>query len=317
MSIIKIGLDKMSIIAEYGTWNKKINVSDIILKFVVNDKVIIPKNTCLNDYFTDPCINKIKYLLLTYKNNRCIIKENAIYKDIVWNFMEEKSFECQYKIHIVYFVWINENVVWENIVCEQLIQLISTDLLNIANLYIHISVKSHLHDYVVGTISMLVPNAIIYTTIENEYEYRGIKLIWELGQKHPNDIFLYFHSKGMSHGIVNRCHCDKALFQTLIEPWKRVLTIFKIFEYINKVGASFNICGSPWFNFWWVRGSYLKDVEMPQLTSNRFYYEYWLANEMKIRSSNLIECYDMINNTNKLSHDPYQASYKLDSIIIP
>ena len=42
---------------------------------------------------------------------------------------------------------------------------------------------------------------IIECYYENEYEYRGILKIWELGQNFNkrNDIFLYFHSKGVTH----------------------------------------------------------------------------------------------------------------------
>ena len=144
----------------------------------------------------------------------------------------------------------------------------------------------------------------ITNTSENENEYRGIKLVYDLSNKNPDDIFLYMHSKGISYNNLDRRLDEMILFQETINPWRRVLKVFKENDNINKVGFGSSHDGSIWFNFWWVRGRYLSTCDEPQLTDDRWYYENWLSkNDEYNQSRNSNDCYSLCVNKNGVSFD--------------
>jgi hypothetical protein len=71
---------------------------------------------------------------------------------------------------------------------------------------------------------------------------------------------------------------SKVLTSTVINPWKTVVEKFSEHEQINKAGWMASRAGWVWFNFFWVRASYLKRVVCPTVvSSDRYYYESWLG----------------------------------------
>ena len=80
---------------------------------------------------------------------------------------------------------------------------------------------------------------------------------------------LYFHSKGDPWG--------KHLLDTVIKPWKKVVTIFHKNPGIDKIGYSYSPEGFIWYNFWRVRSMYARRLEEPVMTPDRYYYEQYLA----------------------------------------
>lgn len=54
---------------------------------------------------------------------------------------------------------------------------------------------------------------------------------------------------------------EKLLFYSIITPWKKLVNIFKNNININKIDSKASSEGFMWFNFWWARGSYLKNCE--------------------------------------------------------
>lgn len=132
---------------------------------------------------------------------------------------------------------------------------------------------------------------------EEEHEYRGILKVWELSQKYnsKNDIICYFHSKKIS---VAESYQDSHL-NILFEDINKIKEIFDIFEDIDKIGYASGGVGWIWFNFWYARGSYLKNLEKPLKTTRRYYYEDWLCRvvESKDVLTNRDRCHEFYKNT--------------------
>ena len=95
-----------------------------------------------------------------------------------------------------------------------------------------------------------------------------------------NDIFLYFHSKGLTR---NNCYSQNKNdnYNVILQDQNKIKEIFDLFPQIDKVGYLFGGIGWIWFNFWFARGSYLCGVERPIKTGRRHYYEDWLGRQLK------------------------------------
>jgi len=124
----------------------------------------------------------------------------------------------------------------------------------------------------------LFPGVILHCTSQNEFEYQGILKVWILSQMYnnKNDIFLYFHSKGMSR---HPCYAYNKHdnYNVILRDINYIKEIFDIFPTIDKVGYFSGGIGWIWYNFWYARGSYLFCLERPIRTERRYYYEDWLA----------------------------------------
>jgi hypothetical protein len=150
----------------------------------------------------------------------------------------------------------------------------------------------------------------------NLFEYPGIHLVWSLAHKNPDKIYLYFHSKGMSRGQNNRGSYDKKIFQSVIVPWKKVLNIFDERKTIHKIGISVSAHGWIWFNFWWVRGSYLIECVEPIIAPKQ-YYEDWLHMKLDGQAkSNINECFSLPENKSGIFDHPLQALRKVASMVL-
>lgn len=219
------------------------------------------------------------------------------------------------KVTIVYYAFINPDIAWWNIIGGQLTQLIGTGILSISELYIHISSSNTLlQDECIQKIKILIPDSKIFTSTINRFEYDGIYLLWKLGIENPKNIYLYFHSKGMSHGN-DRMLQERKLFQEVIVPYSRILSIFHDNSDIHKIGFTASESGWMWFNFWWATGTYLADCEEPVLTHVRHYYEDWLHRKLKGSPlSSPAECYSLADNKLGIFYEPEEACRKIDSI---
>ncbi len=135
-----------------------------------------------------------------------------------------------YNIHIVYFIncFVNDN--WHSWAFNQL------NLVKNMNAQIHVVSTIHPNremDFR-QKILQIDPNIEIECYYENEYEYRGIKKIWELGQIHnrENDTLLYFHSKGVTHHPSYEYNKNDD-YNIVLKDIERIIEIFSIFPYID------------------------------------------------------------------------------------
>jgi hypothetical protein len=286
---MEIELYKKCINAKYGIGNHLIDVTEIVdEKFIKNNIVFIPDGCHFNKYFEDPSLGNMKFLILQINDKKHILREGTITSNLAFpiNIYHKK-------VTIVYYAFINPHNNWEIIISDQLIHLSRCGLLDIAEIHIHVTGLPHYHDYVTNLIKTIIPDATIYLSIENQYEYPGIHLVWELANKKPDNIFLYFHSKGMSYPTLSRRHDERQIFQEVILPWRKVLNIFRDNNEIDKVGFGSSKDGFMWFNFWWARGSYLIGCEEPIVSDNRWYYEVWVANTITGKPRTCADCFSL------------------------
>ena len=130
----------------------------------------------------------------------------------------------------------------------------------------------------------------------NAYEYPGLRCVWEIAREIPeggrkNSVILYFHAKGMSNGDKGSVKTSEntMLTDTVIKPWREIVARFGSEPGLNKAGHSAAKDGWIWYNFWWVRASYLMDSPRPILTDRRHYYEDWLGRRIKDAANNDVE----------------------------
>lgn len=116
------------------------------------------------------------------------------------------------------------------------------------------------------------------------FEYHGIHAMWEIGQVNSgrDDIVFYFHSKGLTHYKEWKDYeANDNLFKLTEKTLGEVDLVFEVFDLfpeVDKVGNKMSELGWVWYNFMFARGSYLKRVAEPIISSNRHYYEAWIAN---------------------------------------
>jgi hypothetical protein len=181
-----------------------------------------------------------------------------------------------YNIHAVYYINCLVNKNYMDWLTNQL-NLITYD----ANIHIVATISKVDEIIFIENVKKIYPNVMIDCYHENEFEYRGILKVWEIGQIHnkKNDILLYFHSKGISRSDSYNVHVDKD-YNIILKDIDKIKEIFTVFPSIDKVGYLSGGCGWIWYNFWYARGSYINQVEKPIKTDRRHYYEDWLGRKV-------------------------------------
>lgn len=191
------------------------------------------------------------------------------------------------KTRIVYFIncYINKNYAY--LFRSQMRSLMQTGLLTGTAAEFHIVSSGTESDRAaiagdIGRIMKSIPGIRHAHTEENAFEYPGIQKVWELGQKDPDAIILYFHARGISHLTLgrfrrNRQPQEKRLFRRVISEWRQNLTWLMQVTSADKVGLTCGGNGWVWYNFWYARGGYIAQLEKPVRTERRHYYEDWLG----------------------------------------
>jgi len=117
---------------------------------------------------------------------------------------------------------------------------------------------------------------------ENNHEYHGIRLAHQMALEHPESYILYFHGKGISHKkksspFSHRTKLERRLFSKVVGEWRRNIAWLDRIASMDKVAMYCGLSGMGWYNFWWAKSGYLRGVEPPVLTDDRYYYESWLG----------------------------------------
>jgi len=195
------------------------------------------------------------------------------------------------QIYIVYFINTYTNTNFKYLLQSQMEDLLDTNIMDTgAKLYIEVCCFEKDNFLINYLIKRIFPknyhhNIVISCHNENNHEYYGINRVWELSQKNPINNTLYFHAKGISRNTFsrenNRDKTGSRLFDIVIKPWKKVLSIFNNNPNIDKIGTSFSNVGFIWWNFFWIRGSYCVRLEKPIKTNRRHYYEDWTSRCIK------------------------------------
>jgi hypothetical protein len=185
--------------------------------------------------------------------------------------------------------------------------LVNNKLLDYADLHICLSGDKEDIEEAENEISKIIKPYLSKTeftrTYENLFEYPGIEKLHSEAVKHPDKIFLYFHSKGMvfHENSKSRISEELVLFKNVIDKWEEVINIFNNKD-INKVTFGCSKNGLGYYNFFWIRGKFLTKCKSPKKTDDRYYYEDYLSKECN--KNNLDECYSLVSNSTQSYDNP-------------
>jgi hypothetical protein len=204
-------------------------------------------------------------------------------------------------IHIIYYIWINPNRNWKIIVKGQLEDIIESNILQDAHLNIVLCTSC---DELLTEATYFIIQTINYAdyltfnltcTLKNNFEYEGIKKLYDMANQEPDKLYIYMHSKGMfnkEYDSNNRLIDEIILTKTLFNNWKNIKNIFNNNKYIVKAGLVPALGGWIWFNFFWTTGHYIRTCEIPKISDVRYYYESWLTTSILTE----FNCYSLYSN---------------------
>lgn len=199
------------------------------------------------------------------------------------------------KLKVVYFACINPKFDWKIILEGQFTEMKNSGMIDDAEIFLILSAidTQELKEEVMTVIEKYFTDKTNYHVEiheDNKYEYYGIKKLYDLGKEDPseNNYLLYFHSKGMFNYVLHKRKEDLrdpqeiALTATMIKNWKEIVTLLDDDVSENKYDK---VCFARsddntkycWFNFFFVKGSYINTCEEPIISEDRFYYEKWLG----------------------------------------
>ena len=228
------------------------------------------------------------------------------------------------ELNIVYYAYIDRQSAWREIISGQLQQLKSYGLFDDAELYVHVTDGQKRFDEVENFIRNIYPFAIFSCSSENRFEFDALKLVYELARLDPQSIYIYLHTKGMSHHIASRDIDEIALTTGTFQNWRENIEIFKN-KNINKIGLfpaiedyyrnpkSRSVGGWIWFNFWYATGTYLAKCSPPSITSNRYIFEEWLGGDQNDEAVASNDCYSIFSRSNTY-YNATEACTKLEYI---
>lgn len=208
-------------------------------------------------------------------------------------------------IRLVYYVYIRPEVKYLDIIRGQLLDIKYSQILAASHLYLIISGPRLCVNKTMDLFHQMFHTEIesdhitIQETNENQYEYPGIMKIYELGQLYPDSLLIYMHTKGMSYDIQSERHSlNIVLTRHTLWHWSQTVEIFNHYPQIKKIGLFPGETGVMFFNFFWIRGSYVKTCPYPTVSTDRYDYERWLE-----------------KSTEKIPHDSYNL-YTHDQTVL-
>lgn len=180
-------------------------------------------------------------------------------------------------IKIVYFAYLVPNR-WYSIVKEQLDELKNLELYEMAaNIYFNVISDDVELEQLKSLLKSDYPKIEIANHFyENVYEYAGIKNVYDISSENEdNTIILYFHSKGMtSYQDDDR----KKLFRKTISNYKEAIEAFENDKEIDVVCAIPHYNGFAYYNFFWIRSSYVKKwLPEPVISTDRYMWEIFIG----------------------------------------
>lgn len=195
----------------------------------------------------------------------------------------------QNTISVVYFANLFRHPLEDLMVVKKQLQNFYTiGLLTLSTFHIVISAPMSYHHQIRQEISSLfspTDPVVFHMNHEDCHEYPSAQLIYYIAQSNGsfNHYILYFHAEDI-HNKWRRKNIGEThskLHKSVIVPWKRILNIFEKHPYVDKIGFCSSKSGFMWFNYWWVRASYIACLEPPMKIPQSDYYEQWLSRVLK------------------------------------
>jgi hypothetical protein len=185
-------------------------------------------------------------------------------------------------VHIVYFAYLNPNVKYLEIIRDQLLDMVYSDLITISHLHVTLSgdqlLVNDTKKMILNLLHKYIDRVFFYENYSNQFEYQGILTLYKLGHQYPDKILLYLHTKGMSYPKqVSRHQLNIILTRHTIWHWNQILSIFKNHPNIKKICLFPGYSGYLFFNFYWIRGRYTTSCATPLPSSDRYFFEKWIS----------------------------------------
>jgi len=185
---------------------------------------------------------------------------------------------------IVYGVYINPTANWRSLIEAQLKDVSQFGVLSACDLYVSVTNPSSTEgvmEFFKG-LHLPIKNLEIYT--ENRFEYPAIARVWDIAASSSNYKYIgYLHTKGMSYAKKERDRLEAALTFHTFSQWQKIFRLFESNPSIEKIGVfpayDGELRGWIWFNFWWSRAKYIRNLPKPAVDPNRYYYEGWLSRQ--------------------------------------
>ena len=320
-------MDQIDFTALYGTFDQDmepiqvIDVSKIIIElFLSTGKITIPRKTNFKDLFFLTVSNETNFLQIQVRNRIYNIIDDDYHYNIVIDLADPKKY-----IKIIYYAYINRNSNWSAIVSGQLQDLKSYGLIDEADLHVHLTDSTGVFADVKDTIWNVCKNATIYISSENNFEYPGIKLVYDLAILDPDCIYIYLHTKGMSYNVQSRIGQEQMLLSGTFQNWRKNMEPFNQ-KNIHKIGLfpaledldsklhAGSKGGWMWFNFWYARGSYIATCEKPEVKSFRWYFEDWLGGVQNSETLTRMDCSNIYKIPTRTDKTYFTALEALDGL---
>ncbi len=135
-------------------------------------------------------------------------------------------------------------------------------------------------------------NCLMYKNV-TEFEYPTLNKLYEHAIN-EDAYFLYIHTKGAANPCQFSDDWRNYMEYFTIENWQKCVDMLEKFD---SVGVNFQYEPYKHYsgNYWWSKSSYLKTLEKPKKTSNRFEHEAWIAsgniNPCSLHNSNINHYY--------------------------
>lgn len=184
-------------------------------------------------------------------------------------------------LHIVYFTWLTNNQNLRKIIPAQMKDVIESGLFDRPNTKVYMIVSSESDEefkWFMDQDWVQKYKPEVLRTKRNQYEFAGIRFLWELGCKYPEDLFLYFHSKGARYGR-GRIGMEVILTREIVVPWKLILNLMAANPGAQSLGLGGP--GFQWMNFFWTRGALYLTTPKPNPVNDRYYYENWMGLDLR------------------------------------
>lgn len=179
---------------------------------------------------------------------------------------------------------------WHMLIDEQLSIVEKSNLINVADVYMYITMPMHwnmnygdtalFHDKVRNYVETRYPLVGVMpmrdTGEENIYEGQTLRHLHSHCIEYPEDVVLYFHTKGITLNRVETKLWRNLLDEVMINQWQQRYFDLKDCDCL---GISYRNTDSDIQvfsgNYFWAKASHIAKLKEP-ISTDRYYYELWV-----------------------------------------
>lgn len=120
-----------------------------------------------------------------------------------------------------------------------------------------------------------------YIEADEGWEDVTLAALWDDAHDHPDDLFLYCHTKGAYHQSVSNTLWRQAMTARLVTDWHECVDLLREHDAVGCHWLDGGTREDPYMifagNFWWATGSYLATLPEPVAWHDRYEAERWVG----------------------------------------